>query len=83
MGIILWVIFGAISGWIASVIMKIDSYQSAVTDIILGIVGAIFGGFLMSLFNQPGVTGFNLYSLIVSVIGAVVIICLGRLIQKR
>lgn len=78
MGIILFVIFGALAGWIASVIMKTDSNQDTMTDIVLGVVGAIVGGFLMGLVGQSGVTGLNLYSLVVAVIGAVVLIYLGR-----
>jgi len=76
MGIVLWIIFGALAGWIASTIMKTDS--GAMKDIVLGIVGAIVGGFLMGMVGQSGVNGFNLYSLIVSVIGAVIVIYIGR-----
>jgi len=82
MGIILWIIFGGIAGWAASVIMKTDSNQGTVTDIIMGIIGAVVGGFLMGLFGQSGVNGFNLYSFIVAIIGAVVVIYLGRIIRK-
>ena len=52
-------------------------------DIVLGIIGAVVGGFLMGLVGQSGVTGFNLYSLIVAVIGAVVVIYLGRMVRNR
>lgn len=82
MNIILWIIFGALAGWIASIIMKTDADQGTASDIVMGVVGAIVGGFLMSLVGQTGVTGFNLYSLIVSVIGAVVIIYVGRMMRK-
>jgi len=83
MGIILWIIFGAIAGWIASIIMKTDSSQGTVTDIVLGIVGAVVGGFLMGLMGQSGVNGFNLYSFVVAVIGAIVVIYLGRMLRNR
>jgi uncharacterized membrane protein YeaQ/YmgE (transglycosylase-associated protein family) len=79
MGIILWIIFGALAGFIASMIMKTNS--STITDIVMGVVGAMVGGFLMNLFGQSGVTGFNFYSLFVAVIGATVVIYLGRLIR--
>ncbi len=82
MDIILWIILGAIAGWLASVIMKTDASQGAVADIILGIVGGVVGGFIMSLVGQSGVTGFNIYSLGVAVIGAVVIIYLGRMLRR-
>lgn len=81
MVIILWIIFGALAGWIASIVMKTNSQQGTVMDIILGVVGAIVGGFLMGLVGQSGVTGFNLYSLIVAVIGAVVVIYIGRMLK--
>ncbi len=76
MGIILWIIFGAIAGWIASVIVKTD--QGFIGDVIMGVIGAVVGGFIMNFFGQPGVTGFNLYSVVVAVIGAIVVIFIGR-----
>ncbi len=80
MGIILWIIFGALAGWIASIIMKTDYEQGTVKDIVMGIIGAVVGGFLMNMVGQSGVTGFNLYSLLVAVIGAAVVIYVGRLL---
>jgi len=82
MNIILWIVFGGLVGWVASVIMKTDSNQGTVKDIIMGIIGAIVGGFLMGLFGQSGVNGFNLYSFIVAIIGAIVVIYFGRMISK-
>jgi uncharacterized membrane protein YeaQ/YmgE (transglycosylase-associated protein family) len=78
MGIILWIIFGAIAGWLASMFMGTSSRQGAVSDIVMGIIGAVVGGFLMSLAGKPGVTGFDLYSMGVAVIGAVVVIFVAR-----
>lgn len=83
MGILLWIIFGALAGWIASVIMKTNSNQGTVSDIIMGIVGSVVGGLLMNLVGQSGVTGFNLYSLVVAVIGAIVVIYFGRMLRNR
>ena len=83
MGKILWIIFGALAGWIASVIMKTNSNQGTMMDIVMGIVGAVVGGFLMGMVGQPGVTGFSVYSLVVAVIGAVVVIYVGRMLRKR
>ena len=83
MGILLWIVFGAIAGWIASILMKTDSGQGTVSDIIMGIIGAVVGGFIMNLLGQSGVTGFNLYSLGVAVIGAVVVIYIGRRARNR
>lgn len=78
MGIVLWIILGGIAGWLASILMK--SSHSVLYDIVLGIVGAFIGGILMNFLGQPGVTGFNIYSLIVAVIGSVILIVIGRLI---
>lgn len=82
MNILLLLIFGALVGWIASLVMGSNQRQGLIMDIILGIVGSIVGGWVMTLFNQPGVTGFDLYSLIVGVIGAVILIYLGRMITS-
>lgn len=82
MGIILWIIFGAIAGWAASIFMGTDNNQGTMTDIIMGIIGSIVGGFLMNLIGQSGVTGFNLYSFLVAVIGAVVVIYLARRFRR-
>jgi len=83
MGILLWIIFGAIAGWAASVLMKTDWEQGTLTDIILGIVGAVVGGLIMGFFGEPGVTGFNLYSFFVAILGAVALIYVGRLMHAR
>ncbi len=80
MDIVLWLVLGALAGWISGMIMA--SNHGVLEDIILGIIGAFVGGFIMNFFGASGVTGFNLYSLIVAVIGAVVLIFLGRLIHK-
>ncbi|OGJ37714.1 MAG: hypothetical protein A2383_02335 [Candidatus Pacebacteria bacterium RIFOXYB1_FULL_39_46] len=82
MGIILWIILGGIAGWIASMVMETNS-QGTLADIIMGIVGAMVGGFLLNLIGQSGVTGFNVYSLFVAVIGAIVLIYLGRMFRSR
>ncbi|EKD87001.1 MAG: transglycosylase-associated protein [uncultured bacterium] len=81
MSIVLWIILGGLAGWIASLIVK--SNQGILADIILGILGAIAGGIIMGFFQTAGITGFNLYSLVVSVIGAIVLIWLGRLVFRQ
>jgi uncharacterized membrane protein YeaQ/YmgE (transglycosylase-associated protein family) len=82
MNILLWVIMGAVAGWIASVIMKTDNSQGLLMDVILGIVGAVVGGFLMNMFGAEGVTGFNLYSLIVAVFGAMAVVWVSRMLRS-
>ncbi len=73
MSILSWIILGVIAGFIGSKIVN-KSGQGLVLDIVLGIVGAIVGGLIFSAFGASGVTGLNIYSLIVAVIGAVVVL---------
>lgn len=82
MGILLWILFGAIAGWIASMVMGTNARQGLVGDILLGIVGAVIGGFLMNLLGAPGVSGFNAYSLIIAVVGAIALIAVGRAVYR-
>jgi len=81
MNIIVWILFGAIAGWIASIIMGRNAQMGALANIVVGIVGAIIGGLLMSGFGSAGVTGFNLYSMFVAVIGAVVLLFVAGLFR--
>jgi len=82
MGIITWIIFGALAGWISSMFMKTDAGQGALGNIVMGIIGAIVAGYLMPLLGMPGVTGFNLYSVMVAVVGAMIVIAIGRMIRR-
>ena len=81
MNIIVLLIFGAIVGWLASVVAGSNGRQGLIGDIILGIVGSLVGGWVMSLFGAPGIGGFDLYSIIVGLIGAVIVIYVGRLLM--
>jgi uncharacterized membrane protein YeaQ/YmgE (transglycosylase-associated protein family) len=83
MNIIVWIIFGALAGWIASLIAGTDARQGAVANIVVGIVGAFAGGFLMQLIGKSGVTGFNLYSLLVAVLGSVVLLWVYKMVTRR
>jgi uncharacterized membrane protein YeaQ/YmgE (transglycosylase-associated protein family) len=80
MNILLWIILGAAAGWIADIIMS--SSHGMLEDIVLGVIGAFVGGYILNTFGQSGVTGFNFYSLVVAVVGASVLIFLGRIIHK-
>lgn len=82
MGIILWIIFGALTGWIASMIMKTDAKQGALMNIVIGILGAILGGWLMSFFGNTGVTGFNIPSFLVALLGSIVLLAIFRVLRK-
>ncbi len=82
MNIILWIIFGALAGWIASIIMGKNKQMGAIANIVVGIVGAFIGGWLFNLFGARGVTGFNLPSLIVAIVGAVVLLFVSGLLRR-
>ncbi|RJQ35398.1 GlsB/YeaQ/YmgE family stress response membrane protein [Candidatus Parcubacteria bacterium] len=82
MGVILWIIFGGLVGWIASLIMKTDAQQGIVMNVIIGIVGAVIGGFIMSLFGERGVGDFNLYSFLVALLGACALIAIVRAVRR-
>ncbi len=83
MNIILWIIFGALAGWIASIIMGRNKQMGAIANIVVGIIGAFIGGFLFNVIGAPGVTGFNVWSILVAFIGAVVLLGLLRLFSGR
>jgi uncharacterized membrane protein YeaQ/YmgE (transglycosylase-associated protein family) len=82
MSILGWIVLGLISGFIASKIVN-RTGEGFVLDIVLGIVGAFVGGFLFTTFGHTGITGFNLYSMFVAVIGAIVILVLYHAIFGR
>jgi uncharacterized membrane protein YeaQ/YmgE (transglycosylase-associated protein family) len=82
MGIISWIILGLIAGFIASKIVHKQG-QGFWLDIALGIVGALVGGFLFDLFGASGVTGLNIYSMIVAVAGAVVVLLIYNAVTGR
>lgn len=80
MGIIIWIVFGALVGWVASMVM--GSSGGLVWDIVVGIVGAVIGGWLMSLLGQGDVSGFNLYSFLVALLGACILIAVVRAVRR-
>lgn len=83
MNILIWLIFGALVGWLASIIMSTDAEQGAIGNIIVGILGAFLGGIVMNAFGQSGVTGFNLYSTFVAILGSVILLWLYRMFSSR
>jgi uncharacterized membrane protein YeaQ/YmgE (transglycosylase-associated protein family) len=81
MGIIAFLVLGGIAGWIASLIMGTDASQGVVMNIVVGVIGALIGGLLFNAFGNAGVTGFNLYSLIVATLGAIIGLYVVRLVR--
>jgi uncharacterized membrane protein YeaQ/YmgE (transglycosylase-associated protein family) len=81
MGILAWIVLGLVAGFIGSKIVN-KSGEGLLLDIVLGIVGAVVGGWLFNRFGAAGVTGLNLYSLLVAVIGAVVLLVVYHAIRR-
>jgi len=73
MSILGWLVLGLIAGFIASKIIN-GSGEGLIVDIVLGIVGAVVGGYVFNFFGHVGVTGLNLYSMVVAVVGAVIVL---------
>jgi uncharacterized membrane protein YeaQ/YmgE (transglycosylase-associated protein family) len=82
MSILAWIVLGVVAGFIGSKIVN-RTGEGLVLDLVLGVVGAVVGGFLFNMVGHSGVTGLNIYSLIVAVIGAVVVLFAYRLIARR
>jgi uncharacterized membrane protein YeaQ/YmgE (transglycosylase-associated protein family) len=83
MNIIVWIIFGALAGWIASIIMKKNKKMGAIANIVVGIIGAFIGGYIMDFFGVEIETGFNFASLAVAIFGAVVLLWVLGLFSRR
>jgi len=79
MGWLAWIVIGAVAGWLASIVMKTNRSQGLLMDIVVGILGAFLGGFLVNQFGSAGITGFNIWSLFVAFVGAVILLGLVRL----
>lgn len=72
MGVIVWIIFGALIGWLYSLLVDTDRQPNMLYDMLSGIIGALIGGFMMNMIGFGGITSFNLYSLILAILGALV-----------
>ena len=83
MGILSWIVFGALAGWVASLIMGTNQRQGCLGNIIVGIVGALLGGFLIDLLGRGGANfAFNIRSFIVAVVGAVLLLGIVRMVRR-
>ncbi len=81
LNLLLWLVLGALAGWIASKVMGTSGQQGLLLDIVVGIVGAFLGGILMNVLGFAGVTGFNIYSLIVAILGAIVLLAIVKAVR--
>jgi uncharacterized membrane protein YeaQ/YmgE (transglycosylase-associated protein family) len=75
MSIIAWLVLGLIAGFVASKIVNAQG-QGVLLDVVLGIVGAVIGGFIFNAIGEAGVTGFNAWSLLVAIVGAIIVLVL-------
>ena len=84
MGILSWIIFGALAGWIASMIAGTNERQGCLLNIIVGVVGAFIGGFLVQLLGGGEMNfGFDLWSFVVAVLGAVILLFIVGAVRRR
>jgi uncharacterized membrane protein YeaQ/YmgE (transglycosylase-associated protein family) len=81
MSFIAWIVLGLLAGYIGSKLVN-NRGEGIVLDVLLGIVGAVVGGWLFNRFGAAGVTGFNVYSLLVAVIGAVLVLVVYHAIRR-
>ncbi len=82
-GIITWVVVGGLAGWVASMITKTNESQGLLGNIVAGIIGGVVGGFLIGLLGGEGFTGFNVWSFLVALLGAVVVLFIWKAITGR
>jgi uncharacterized membrane protein YeaQ/YmgE (transglycosylase-associated protein family) len=80
MGIITWIVIGLIAGLLGKLIMPGDDPGGIIVTILIGIVGAFIGGFVVGIFGGTGVTGFNIWSIVVATIGAIILLAIYRLL---
>ncbi len=83
MGIISWIVLGALAGWIGSKITGNDASMGGLANVIVGIVGALVGGFIMSLIGKTGVDGFNIGSFLVALLGSVVLLAIFKGFNRK
>jgi uncharacterized membrane protein YeaQ/YmgE (transglycosylase-associated protein family) len=83
MGILAWIIVGLIAGLLAKLVIPGDDPGGIIITILIGIAGAFVGGFVFSIFGGSGMTGFNLWSILVATVGAIILLLIYRLIAGR
>ncbi|MES1928504.1 transglycosylase-associated protein [Salinisphaera dokdonensis CL-ES53] len=83
MGILVWIIFGLIAGAVAKLIMPGKDPGGIIVTIVIGILGAVVGGFIATALGFGGVSGFNLGSLVVAILGAILLLWLYRVVKSR
>lgn len=82
MGFIGWIVIGGLAGWLASKFMNTDKDQGILANIVVGIIGAFIGGFVVNLLDGDGITGFNIWSFAVAVLGSVILLWILKAVRK-
>ncbi len=83
MGLISWILFGALAGWIASLIAGTNERQGCLMNVVVGVVGAFIGGFVLNLLTGRGMNlGFNIASLAVAIVGALILLALASAVRR-
>lgn len=83
MGLLSWILIGALAGWLASIITGNNEKMGAGKNIVVGIIGAFIGGFIMNFIFNAGITGLNIWSLFVSILGSVIFLWIVNLIKSK
>ena len=82
-GILPAIVIGGLAGWVASIITKTNAQQGLVGNIVAGVIGGVVGGFLLGIIGGSGFTGFNLWSFLVTLLGAVIVLSVWKAISKK
>ncbi len=82
MGILGWMIVGALAGWLSSILVGKNDRKGCIGNIVVGVIGAFIGGFVMRIFGFDGITGFNLWSILVATLGAVILLFILNVIRR-
>lgn len=82
LGILIWIVFGGLVGWIASIIMGTNKQMGIIANVLVGVAGAFIGGFIMNYFSKAGITGFDLRSFGVALLSSVILLAIFKVIIK-
>ena len=82
-GIISWIVVGGLAGWVASIITKTNASQGLLGNIVAGVVGGLVGGFVFGLLGGSGFTGFNPWSFLVALVGAIIVLAIWKAVTGR
>ena len=82
MSLLGWIVIGGLAGWVASKFMNTDKDQGVFANIIVGVIGAFIGGFVMNLLGGQGITGFSIWSFVVALLGSVILLWILKTVRK-